>query len=89
MIIINTTNDISSKTFNYELDQIEIELGNIVLPGVRKFKASNDELRFITYMFEGYRGKNSNILTNFNEKYPPQELTYQEKRILNKYIQRR
>ena len=37
-------------------------------------------------MFEGYRGKNSNILTNFNEKYPPQELDYKEKQILNKYI---
>ena len=87
LIFINTTNDISTNKFNYELDQIEIELGNIFLPGVRKFKSSNDELRFITYRFEGYRGKNSNILTNFNEKNPPQELTYKEKRILNKYIQ--
>ena len=87
LIVINTTNDITTNKFNYELDQIEIELGNIILPGVRKFKASDDELRFITYMFEGYRGKNSNILTNFNEKYPPQELTTKEKAILNYYIQ--
>ena len=87
LININTTNDISINKYNFELDQIEIELGNIILPGVRKFKPSDDELRFITYMFEGYRGKNSNILTNFNEKYPPQELTNKEKKILNKYIQ--
>ena len=33
-------------------------------------------------MFEGYRGKNSYILTNFNEKYPPQNLTQKEKNIL-------
>ena len=59
LIFINTTKDISSKKFNYEMDEIEIELGNIILPGVRKFKSSDDELRFITYMFEGYRGKNS------------------------------
>ena len=87
LICINTINDISINKFNYELDQIEIELGSIILPGVRKFKSSDDELRYITYMFEGYRGKNSNILTNFNEKYPPKELTNKEKKILNKYIQ--
>ena len=86
LIFINTINNSHINQFEYELDQIEIELGNIILPGVRKFKSSDDELRFITYMFEGYRGKNSNILTNFNEKYPPQDLDYKEKQILNKYI---
>ena len=58
------------------------------MPGVRKFKSSDDELRYITYMFEGYRGKKSNILTNFNEKYPPQELNYKEKLTLNKFIKK-
>ena len=86
LIFINTINNSHINKFEYELDQIEIELGNIILPGVRKFKSSDDELRYITYMFEGYRGKNSNILTNFNEKYPPQDLDYKEKQILNKYI---
>jgi hypothetical protein len=33
-------------------------------------------------MYEGYRGKNSNIL---NEKYPPKELTQKEKNIF--YLQ--
>ena len=87
LIFLNTINDTTINQFNYELDQIEIELGNIILPGLRKFKSSNDELRFITYMYEGYRGKNSNILTNFNEKYPPQELNHEEKEILNRFIQ--
>ena len=87
LIFINTTKEINNNKFNYELDEIEIELGNIILPGIRKFKSSDDELRFIIYMFEGYRGKNSEILTNFNEKYPPQELNQQEKAILNKFIQ--
>ena len=64
LIIVNTSYEPFNNKFNYELDQIEIELGNIILPGVRKFKSTDDELRFITYMFEGYRGKNSNILTN-------------------------
>ena len=88
LIFINTSNDTINK-FNYELEQIEIELGNIILPGLRKFKSSDDELRYITYMFEGYRGKKSNILTNFNEKYPPKELNNKEKILLNKYIQQK
>ena len=86
LIFINTTNNPFINKFNYELDQIEVELGNIILPGVRKFKSSDDELRYVTYQFEGYRGKNSYILTNFNEKYPPQELNNKEKSILKKYI---
>ena len=82
LIFVNTSNNPFSNKFNYELNQIEIELGNIILPGVRKFKSTDDELRFITYIFEGYRGKKSNILTNFNEKYPPKELSQNEKELL-------
>ena len=37
-------------------------------------------------MFEGYRGKNSAILTNFNEKYPPKDLTKNEKGILYNFV---
>ena len=37
-------------------------------------------------MFEEYKGKNSNILTNFNEKYPTKELTQNEKNILHYFI---
>ena len=86
IIIVNTSNDPLTNKFNYELNQIEIELGNIILPGIRKFKSSDDELRFVTYRFEGYRGKNSNILTNFNEKYPPKDLTENEKNVLHYFI---
>ena len=86
LIMVNTSNDPFNNKFNFELDQIEIELGNVILPGVRKFKSTDDELRFITYMFEGYRGKNSNILTNFNEKYPSEDLTNNEKIILRSFI---
>ena len=86
IIIVNTSNDPFNNKYNYELDQIEIEIGNIILPGLRKFKSKDDELRFVTYMFEGYRGKKSNILTNFNEKYPPKELTQNEKNNLHYFI---
>ena len=86
IIFVNTSNNPFTNKFNYELDQIELELGNIILPGIRKFKSADDELRYITYMFEGYRGKNSNILTNFNEKYTPKELTQNEKNTLHYFI---
>ena len=80
IFFVNLSNDPLINKFNYELNQIEIELGNLILPGVRKFKSSDEGLRFITYTFEGFRGKNSAILTNFNEKYPPKDLTQDEKK---------
>ena len=51
LIMINTSNDPFAGKYNYELDQLEIELGKIILPGIRKFKSTDDELRYITYMF--------------------------------------
>ena len=86
IFFVNISNDPLINKFNYELNQIEIELGNLILPGVRKFKSSDEELRFITYTFEGYRGKNSAILTNFNEKYPQKDLTKNEKEILYNFV---
>ena len=43
--------------FEYNFENIEKELGSILLPGLRKFK---DELRFVTYKYEGFRGNKSN-----------------------------
>ena len=86
LIFVNTSNDPYINKFNYEFDLIEVELGNLILPGVRKFKSSNDELKYVTYMFEGYRGKNSDILTNFNEKYTPINLSPNEKNKLSNFI---
>ena len=59
---------------NYEHDyeNIERELGSLLLPGLKKFK--QDDIRFVTYKYEGFRGNKSSIITNFNEKYPQREL---------------
>ena len=67
-------------TFEHNFAKIELELGSILLPGLRKFK---DDIRFVTYKYEGFRGNKSSIITNFNEKYPQKELN--EKQI--KYIE--
>ena len=61
----------------YDLDSIEEEMGKLILPGLKSFK--NDKIRFITYLFEGFRGGNSTILVDYNIKYIQRELTEEEK----------
>ena len=54
---------------NIDIDKIEEKLCELVLLGVKDFK---DDISFIVYRYEGYRGKNTEILTNYIEKYNPQ-----------------
>ena len=59
---------------NYEgiemnLDKIEEYLCDYVLSQVKKFKK---DITFVTYRFEGYRGKKGETLKNYIEKYKPQ-----------------
>jgi len=62
---------------NYNFDFIEEELGKTILPGLKKFK--NDHIKFIIYLFEGFRGGNSSVLVDYNNKYIQRELTKEEK----------
>ena len=68
----------------YNYDLIEENLAKFILPGIKKFK--KDKYKFITYMYEGFRGHNSSILTQYNDKYPQNELTEEEKNYINKSI---
>jgi len=61
----------------YDYDYIEAELSKLILQGKKKFK--KDEIKFVVYKDEELRGKNSSILTIFNEKYPKKELSQEEK----------
>jgi len=70
--------------YNFDFDFIEEELGKMILPGIKKFK--NDKIKFITYLFEGFRGGNSTILVDFNTKYIQRELTQDEKESLNELL---
>ena len=59
------------KDIEYDFKNINIELGKILLPGKRLFSTEQD---FIIYAFEGYAGKNSNVIQIFNENYPQDKI---------------
>ena len=79
-IVYKNYNDIK-----YNLDFIEEEMGKSVLPGIKKFKP--DTIKFITYLFEGFRGGNSTILVDYNTKYIQKELTEDEKDSLKELLE--
>ena len=64
----------------YDYDYIESELAKVILQGKKKFK--KDEIKFVVYKHEEFRGKNSSILIQFDEKYPKKELSEIEKNSL-------
>jgi len=86
--IFDENNKINYKKYNeikYDFESIEEELGKLILPGLKKFK--NDKIRFITYLFEGFRGGNSEILVEYNTKYLQRELSEEEKIALNDLLE--
>ena len=64
----------------YNYDIIEEELGKRILPGLKKF--TNEKIKFITYLYEGFRGENSTVLKDYINKYTPKELDETEKDLL-------
>ena len=74
------------RTFEHDFENIERELGSLLLPGLRSF--NNEEIRFIMYKYEGFRGKKSSIITNFNEKYPQRELSKEQIKYIFAFINR-
>ena len=71
--------------YEHNYENIERELGSILLPGLRKFK---DELRFVTYKYEGFRGSKSSIITTFNGKYPQKELSKEQIKYINDFLKK-
>ena len=49
----------------------------------KNIKLKPNKIKFITYLFEGFRGDNSSILIDYNTKYPPKKLNDDEKEALN------
>jgi hypothetical protein len=72
-------------SFTYDYDAIEEELGKILLTGVCLFEGE-DELNFVTFWSEGFRGGRSQILSSFYLKYPQKDLNDREKENIMKYI---
>ena len=77
------------KRIKFNFDEIESELGKLILPGLKKFKSSEDPIKFMVYLYEGNRSQNSQILLKYENKYPSKELNISEKKaiynFLNKY----
>ena len=71
--------------FVYDFETMEEELGKIILPGVCLFEGEN-ELNFVTYWGEGFRGGNSSMITKFYGKYPQKDLEIEEKKEIIHYI---
>jgi hypothetical protein len=71
----------------YDFESIEEKLGKLILPGKCLFD-NEDNLNFVTYWSEGFRGGNSDVLTNFYIKYPQNDLNEEEKSIILKYIEK-
>ena len=65
-------------------DYDNIELAKTIIHGKKKFKA--DQIKFIVYKFEEFRGTNSSIFIRFNEKYPKKDLSQEEKKSLDELL---
>ena len=73
----------------YNFNAIEKELVRNLLPGVKKFvdEKSEEPIKFMTYKYEAFRGNRSSIITNYNLKYSPRELSQEEENLLIEFIE--
>ena len=74
------------RRIKFNFDEIESELGRLILPGLKKFKSIDDPITFITYLYEGHRSQKSEILLKYEIKYPSRNLTKKEQNILYNFI---
>ena len=80
-----TINYFNYNSFIYDFTSVEEELGKLLLPGKCLFEGE-ENLNFIAYWSEGFRGGKSDTLSNFYLKYPQKDLESEEKKIIIKYI---
>ena len=74
-------------SFVYDFASIEEELGKLLLPGKCLFE-NEDNLNFMAFWSEGFRGGKSDTLSTFYLKYPQKDLNDDEKIIIIKYIKK-
>ena len=77
----NSINYMNYKQYVYDFDSIEKTLGELLLPGKVKFNGV-ENLRYVTYCFEGFRGNKSSILSDFINKYSQKELSEDKKKLI-------
>ena len=79
----NYNYDFSKKDkIKYNFEELEEQLESLLLPGKKKI---NDEIEFVTYQFEGFRNKHSDLLSSFLLHYPQTKLDDQKKQSLYKF----
>ena len=74
----NNVNYMNYKQFIYDFDSIERSLGEIILSGKMKFNG-HENLKFVTYSYEGFRGSKSSVLSDFSAKYEQKALSLENK----------
>jgi hypothetical protein len=72
--------------FKYDFSLLEEELAKLILPGKCLFE-NEDQLNFVTYWGEGFRGKKSDSLNKFYEKYPQKDLEDSDQTKIFIYLQ--
>ena len=73
----------------YDFNEMEIELGKILLLDKKFFITKEDNsnyLKFIIYRYEGFRNNNSSIIIDFKLKYKERKLNKEEKDEINNYL---
>ena len=76
------------RQFIYDFDSIEKTLGKILLTGKVKFNGENN-LKFVTYCLEGFRGNKSSVFIDFINQYKIMDLNKETKqKIYNKEKQK-
>ena len=71
--------------YKYDFSSIEEELGKLILPEKCLFEGE-ENLNFITFWGEGFRGGKSEILSKFYSKYKQNDLTEDEKTTIFAFI---
>jgi hypothetical protein len=76
-------NYLNYNNFIYDFDEIEEELGKIILDGKRLF---SDNIKFIEYTDESFRKMKNSTLEEFNKSYKPEKMTNDERTRFFKYL---
>ena len=80
-------NYLKYNSYQFDFSLLEEELGKLILPEKCLFEG-DEEINFITFWGEGFRGGKSEILSKFYLKYPQKDLTEEEKNKIFSYIQK-
>ena len=79
--------EINYRNYNdiiYDYDYIEDNLASEILLRIKKFKS---KIKFVTFLYEGFRGDNSSILIDYMNKYIQRDLTNEEKKSLDEFLE--